>query len=60
MQSLVLTVVFCAALSALNLLLTFGVLRRLREHDQALARSGGARTSGVATCGPRLVKSPDC
>ncbi|HKE18036.1 MAG TPA: TlpA disulfide reductase family protein [Kofleriaceae bacterium] len=43
MLSLTFAVVFFAALSALNLLLTFGVIRRLREHDEALASEGVAR-----------------
>jgi hypothetical protein len=49
--SLTLAVVFCATLSALNLLLMFGVIRRLREHEQALAGGGPERASAP----PRML-----
>ena len=51
MLSLTLAVVFFAALSALNLLLTFGVIRRLRQHEQVLADGGAVRASAP----PRMI-----
>jgi hypothetical protein len=48
--SFVLALVFFATVSALNLLLTFGVIRRLRQHEQVLGR-GAARASAP----PRML-----
>ena len=48
MPFLVAAVVLVAALAVVNLLLSFGVIRRLREHTELLARHGHGAHAGAA------------
>lgn len=62
MPVLAAAVVLTAVICLLNLLLTFGVIRRLRDHDRRLAESGGPlrrRLDPGAQIGPFTATATD-